>query len=152
MAHLSGSRTCRVLALIWSATVAIYLVVVSVAIIRDTNFPLNFGTIRTVGRAGLWITLLPGLLGLIAIPLVLMRERLGTWLLGTFSLFWAGVLISALPRIWNAPRTFCMRTFCISTPWISRLLVFGLMTPFLLAALWSEREAVRDTQRIRLAK
>jgi hypothetical protein len=33
---------------------------------------------------------------------------------------------------------------CIRTPWIARLLVLALATPFVLAALWARGEAARE--------
>jgi hypothetical protein len=35
---------------------------------------------------------------------------------------------------------------CIRTPWIGRLIVFGLMTPFAFVAIWAKREFARLCQ------
>lgn len=116
---------------------------ISVLILHDARFPLKLGGVNTIGRAGLWITSLPGLLGIVALVLVLSRAGVGAPLLAIYSLFWAGVLASGLPAIWNARTSFCTRTFCITTPWITRLLALALITAFLLVALWAYREAAR---------
>ncbi|MEJ2009604.1 MAG: hypothetical protein P8Z30_15855 [Acidobacteriota bacterium] len=99
---------------------------------------------RTVGRTGLWVTLLPGLGGLVGLFLLLRRARPGAWLLGAYSLFWIALLISGLPAVWNAHHSFCFRTLCITTPWVGRLLLLALAAAFVMAGLWACREATRD--------
>ncbi len=143
MKHSTGSHARRVLALGWSSLTTVLLLGISVLILSDQNFPLNLGIIKTTGRAGLWATLLPGLIGLVAVVLVLWHWRSGALLLGIYSLFWTVLLASALPVVWNAKQSFCLRTFCITTPWLSRLMVFALATPFLLVALWSRSRDAR---------
>lgn len=103
-----GSRVCRGLALIWSATTITYLFVVSMVVIRDASFRLNIGVIKATGRAALWPILLPAVIGLVGFVLVLKRSKWGAW----------------------------PRTICITTPWIGRLLLLTLATCFFLAALW----------------
>ncbi len=136
-----GSHIYRWFLLLWSASTAIYLVIISFLILRDPRFPLNLGLIRTTGRAGLWVTLLPGLVGVAGVLLVVVRARAGAFLLGLYSLFGTAVLACALPAVWNARSSFCTQTMCIRTPWIARLLVLALATPFVLAAFWAKREA-----------
>jgi hypothetical protein len=143
-----GQQMCRGLALMWSALTIIFLLVISVLILGDERFPLNLGTIKTVGRAGLWVTLLPGLVGLLAVLLVLKGARLGAWILGIYSLFWTAVLISGLPAIWTAQQSFCTRTICITTPWVGRLLALALAGSFLLVALWTRREVTRGHHKL----
>ena len=147
MKHSIGSHVRRWLALGWSCLTIVLLLGISVLILGDPKFPLNVGIIKTSGRAGLWATLLPGLIGLGAVVLVLWHSRLGSRLLGIYSLFWTVVVASALPGVWNAKRSFCIRTFCITTPWLGRLLVFALATAFLLVTLWTRREATQPGQR-----
>jgi hypothetical protein len=132
-----GSLASRCLAVIWSATTIVYSAVVSAVIIGDANFRLNIGVITMTGRASLWPILVPAVIGLIGLLLVLRRVRWGGWLLGAYSLFWAGVLAAGLPGIWNAKTSFCTRTICITTPWIGRLLLFALPACFLLLARWA---------------
>jgi hypothetical protein len=139
-----GPRVYRWVVLLWSAFTAVYLLTLSVLIFRDAQFPLNLGLIRTTGRAGLWITLLPGVVGVLALLLILLRARMGALLLGAYSLFWTVVLACTLPAVWNARSSFCTQTMCIRTPWIARLLVLALATPFVLAALWARGEAARE--------
>jgi hypothetical protein len=136
-----GSRLCRWLTLSWSMLTIVYLLAISVLVLRDGAFPLNFGSIHTTGRTGLWLTLLPSLAGCVALLLALRRVRAGAWLLSIYSLLWTGVLVSGLPAVWNARTSFCTRAFCITTPWIGRLLLLALAMPFLLVALWTSREA-----------
>lgn len=138
----------RGLALTWSVLTVIFLLVISALILQDEGFPLNLGVIKTTGRVGLWISLLPGLAGLVAVLLLLLRGRVGAWLLGIYSLFWTAVLISGLPAVWNARHSFCIRTICITTPWVGRLLVLALASAFLLVALWAYREATRDDHKV----
>lgn len=131
-----GSRTCRALALIWSATTIIYLAIVSAAIFHDPTFHLNVGVMKMTGRTALWPITLPAVIGVVGLVLVLWHVRWGDWLLGAYSLFWASVLAAGLPAIWNVKTSFCTRTMCITTPWIGRLLLFALATCFFLVALW----------------
>lgn len=130
------SHACRGVALTWSAITIMYLVVLSVLIIRDANFRLDIGIIKLTGRSALWPILLPAVIGLVGLLLVLGRVRWGGWLLGAYSLFWAGILAAALPAVWNAKTSFCTRTLCVTTPWIGRLLTVALAACFLLVALW----------------
>ena len=136
-----GSRSCGFLASLWSALTAGYLLAISVLILSNDSFPLKLGSIHTIGRTGLWLTLLPGSLGIVALLLAFRWTRLGSWLLSIYSLFWTGLLASGLPAIWNARMSFCTRSLCITTPWIGRLLLFALITPFLMITLWKSREA-----------
>jgi hypothetical protein len=137
----AGSRIYRWVVLLWSAFTAVYLLVISALIFRDARFPLNLGLIRTTGRAGLSVTLVPGVVGVLALLLILLRVRMGALLLGAYSLFWTVVLACTLPAVWNARSSFCTQTMCIRTPWIGRLLVLALATLFVLGALWARGEA-----------
>jgi len=146
MGHSLGWQVRRVLALLWSSLTIGFFLFISVLILSDPRFPLNLGSINTTGRAGLWATLPPGVVGLSGIVLMFCHSAWGARMLGIYSLFWAAMIASGLPAVWNAQRTFCTRTFCIQTPWISRLLVLGLATPFLLVALWSRRQASQESR------
>jgi hypothetical protein len=75
MDHSLGWRVRRTLALLWSLVTIGFLLFVSVLILRDPAFPLKLGVISTTGGTGLWATLLPGLVGLIAVLLVTPRAR-----------------------------------------------------------------------------
>lgn len=142
MARPIGSQVIRWSALSWLACTVVYLLVLSVLVVDQPRFPLNLGLIRTVGRAGLWITLAPAFAGALAFILVLLRRRIGAVVLGLYCWFWAGVLACGLPVIWNARESFCTRTLCIRTPWIGRLLLLGLMTPFVMVALWARKAPI----------
>lgn len=130
-------------ALFWLAASTIYLVVLSALICGNARFPLNLGAIRTTGRAGLWITVAPAIAGMAAFLLVVFRVRAGSLVLGAYCGFWTVVLACGLPWIWNARESFCTSTMCIRTPWIGRLVVIGLMTPFAIVALWAKQEFAR---------
>jgi hypothetical protein len=143
MAHPIESRIARWSALAWLAVSSIYLLGLSVVICGNARFPLTLGAIKTTGRTGLWLTLVPAIAGLAALGLLLFRERAGAMALGVYCAFWIVVLAGVLPFVWNARQSFCTATMCIRTPWIGRLLVFGLMTPFAIVALWARREFAR---------
>jgi len=49
----------RSLALVWSAFTSLYVLVLSVLILRDAGFSLMLGSINTTGHGGLWVTLSP---------------------------------------------------------------------------------------------
>jgi hypothetical protein len=140
------SRIGRWSALAWLAGSSVYLLVLSAVICGNARFPLKLGAIKTTGRTGLWLTLVPALAGFLALGLVLFRIRAGAFILGVYCAFWTAVLASVLPFVWNARQSFCTSTMCIRTPWIGRLLVFGLMTPFAIVALWARREFARLRQ------
>jgi len=132
------------LVFLWTLASFIWLFIIAILIFHQPNFPLNLGLVRTTGRTGLWITLLPALWGMLAVCLLFIRRKLGAKLLGIYSAFWMGILLSALPVVWHARHSFCIRNaFCITTPWVGRLTVLAFAVPFLLVALWSYREAIR---------
>ncbi|MGO9864869.1 MAG: hypothetical protein ACLPLR_14745 [Terriglobales bacterium] len=132
------------LVFLWTLASFVWLFIIAFLIFHQPGFPLKLGLVRTTGRTGLWITLLPALWGLAAVCLLFIRRKLGARLLGIYSAYWVGILLSALPAVWNARHSFCIRNhFCITTPWVGRLTVVAFAIPFLLVALWSYREAVR---------
>jgi hypothetical protein len=133
-------------ALLWLAVSTVYLIVLSVLICGNARFPLNLGAIRTTGRVGLLVTLAPAIAGCLAFILVLFRTRAGAIVLGAYCGVWIIVLACGLPWVWNARESFCVRTVCIRTPWIGRILVFALMTPFAIIANWAKHEFTRLRQ------
>jgi hypothetical protein len=145
MGVLSGQRFRLAFALFWTLASTLMLLGISVAIFRQPGFPLDLGLIRTSGRSGLWVTLLPGGLGLVAVLLLFWQRRVGAGLLAAYSLFWLVIFAGGLHAVWNAKRSFCIESldFCIVTPWIGRLTTIGLAVPFLLVAVWSGRQAAR---------
>ena len=147
MARSIGLLLGRWSAMLWLAVTTAYVLAISVLIVRDARFPLVLGAIRTTGRPGLWITLGLAIPGLIAFILIMRRLRAGSILLGIYCGLWTALLTSVLPFIWNARQSFCTRTMCIRTPWLGRLLVFGLMTLFAAAALWARQEFARTRHR-----
>lgn len=146
MARSLRSEIGRWSALLWLAISTTYLLVLSVLIAGNAQFPLNLGAIRTTGRTGLWVTLVPAIAGSLAFFLLWLRIRAGALVLGAYCGFWTVILVCGLPWVWNARETFCTRTVCIRTPWIGRLLVIGLMTPFVIVAIWAKNEFARLCQ------
>jgi hypothetical protein len=124
----------------WIVLTILLFLGLSVLVFVTPRFPLAIGLLRTTGRSGLWITFLPALVGLAGV-LLWRRAKLGAGLLTAYSSFWCLTFLSGLPYVWNAKRSFCIRTFCITTPWLGRLTVLALAGPFLLAAIWAGRSA-----------
>lgn len=143
MTRSARSEIGRWSALLWLAVSTVYLIVLSVLICSNERFPLNLGAIRTTGRVGLFVTLTPAIAGCLAFFLVLFRARAGAIILGIYCGIWMAVLACALPWVWNARESFCMRTVCIRSPWIGRILIFALMTPFAIIANWTRHEYSR---------
>ena len=127
-----------VLALFWICITALFFLGLSVGVFADPHFPLAIGVFRTVGRTGLWVTLLPTLVAMLGL-ILWRRQKFGSGLVAAYSLFWFVAFLSGLPYVWNAKRSFCLRNFCITTPWLGRLTVLTLAAPFLLAAIWAGR-------------
>jgi hypothetical protein len=125
-----------VLALLWICITALFFLGLSVAVFADPHFPLAIGVFRTVGRTGLWVTLLPTLAAMLGL-ILWRRQKFGSALVSAYSLFWFIAFLSCLPYVWNAKRSFCLRNFCITTPWLGRLTVLALAAPFLLASIWA---------------
>ena len=131
------------LAFFWIFLTILLFLGLSVAVFLTPRFPLAIGVLRTTGRPGLWITLLPSVVGLAGV-LLRQKAKLGAGLLTAYCSFWFLTTLSGLPYVWNAKRSFCIRSFCITTPWLGRLTVLALATPFLLAAIWSGRTAMQS--------
>lgn len=140
----------RVLALVWVAGSAMFLLGLSVPIIKQPNFHLNFGLVRTNGPEGLWATLLPGVVGLAGVLLVRTHRSLGAGLLLVYSAYWTVLLASGIPVVWNAKSSFCLNGLgvCITIPWVGRATVTGLVAAFALTSLWSWR-VIRAREEVR---
>jgi len=134
-----------VLALFWICITALFFLGLSVAVFANPHFPLAIGVFRTVGRTGLWVTLLPTLVAMLGL-LLWRRQKFGAGLVAAYSLFWSVAFLSCLPYVWNAKRSFCVRNFCITTPWLGRLTTLALAAPFLLAAIWAGRARFQPPQ------
>jgi hypothetical protein len=129
------------LAFSWIAGSAMFLVGISVLIVRQPNFPLSFGIVRTLGIEGLWATLLPAMAALAGLALVRARKTVAGVLVLLYSAYWAILLASGVPVVWNATSSFCLTGLglCITVPWIGRAVVMGLLAAFALTGLWSWR-------------
>jgi hypothetical protein len=116
-----------------------FLLVLSALILAQPKFPLSVGMVRTTGRAGLLVSLLPALLGGGGLVLLRSRRKAGALLVAAYSVFWAVVFLAGLPQVWNARQSFCLKGlgFCITSPWIARLTVFAIAAVFLLCAWWA---------------
>ena len=141
MIEMNGNPVTGGLARFWITGTAILLFVVAVGILSQPGFPLGFGVIRTTGLAGLWMTLVPGLVGLSGVVLLRGTGRLGPGLVLVYSVFWSLIVGSGLPSVWNAKESFCLKGlgFCITSPWIGRAAAMILLTSFLLVVLWAWR-------------
>lgn len=130
-------------ALLWTSATASFLLIVSVLIVVKPRFPLNLGMVKTTGMTGLPVTLVPAAAGLTGILLFLLRRRGAAALLSVYSFWWAALMASGFPAIWNAKRTFCLDAlkFCIISPWVARITLLGIVMPFLLSAIWFLRSA-----------
>lgn len=115
----------------------------SVAVLRNPRFPLALGIIRTTGRTGLWITLLPAMVALVGL-IARTRKKFSAVLLAAYCAFWSVVILSGLPFVWNAKQSFCFKNLCITSHWVARLAVLGLATPFVLAAISTGRPIARQ--------
>ena len=123
----------------WLLVSALLLCGISVLILVQKNFSLHVGLIRTTGRAGLLPTLLPALVCLLGLSLLPRFRRAGGALVVIYSLYCSVLMAAGLPSVWNAQSSFCLRglNFCITSPWLARLLVMGLAASFLVATLWA---------------
>ena len=149
---MNGQRVTEGLARLWTAGSATLLLVIAVGILTQPGFPLGLGPIRTTGLAGLWVTLVPAVVGLVGVVLLRGDGRLGPGLVLLYSVFWSVVVASALPSVWNAKKSLCLNGpgFCITGPWIGRMVAVGILTPFLLVGVWAWRrvaERGRKTDR-----
>ena len=75
------------LVLIWSLVTISLLFGISVVLMSQPGFPFNPGLVHTTGRPGLWITLLPALVGFSGVLLRRHFRRLGAGLPGIYSIF-----------------------------------------------------------------
>jgi hypothetical protein len=143
-----GSRGRYVLVLIWSLLTISLLFGISVMVMSQPSFPLNLGLVQTTGRPGLWIILLPALAGFSGVLLMRHFRRLGEGLLGMYSIFWGAMIAGALPVVWNAQSSFCIESlkFCITSPWVGRLMAIGVAAPFLLVGYWCLRRMGGETR------
>jgi hypothetical protein len=126
------------LAFSWIVVTMFFFFGLSVAVFSNPRFPLALGMIRTTGRAGLWITLLPAVVALAGF-IVWKRKRLSAALLAAYCVFWSVAVLSGLPYVWNAKQSFCFKNYCITTHWVARLAILALATPFVLAAISTGR-------------
>ena len=131
----------RALSLFWIAGTVMFLLGLSVLIVKQQNFPLNFGLVSTRGLTGLWATLLPGIAGLAGAVLVRAQKTLGAGLVLAYSAYWTILLASGIPVVWNAKSSFCLNGLgvCITIPWLGRAAVIGLVAAFAFVGLWSYR-------------
>jgi hypothetical protein len=133
----------RVVSLFWIAGSALLLLGLSALIVGQKNFPLDFGLVRTRGLNGLWTTLLPGVVGLAGAALLRPRKVIGSCLVAVYSGYWTVLLASGIPAVWNAKSSFCLNGLglCITTPWLGRAVLIGLISAFALTGLWAWQDA-----------
>ncbi len=73
---MNRHRVTAGLARFWTAGSATLLLVIAIGILTQPDFPLGLGLIRTTGLAGLWVTLVPAVVGLVGVGLVRGSGRL----------------------------------------------------------------------------
>ncbi len=117
-------RALRRLALIWVAATAVLLLGIAGHVATERDFPLGLGLIQTKGLAGLWPTLLPGLMGIAGVVLLGRSSRVACALLLAYSAFWSLVLASLVPTAGHGSR-------------VGLAVVVTLLTPFVLVGAWS---------------
>jgi hypothetical protein len=143
MRGITGQEVRRALASLFIAVTIGFLVVITILIVTQPKFPLDIGLVRTTGRTGLFVTAVPAMVGIIGLALLWRKRRVGSILVTAYCAFWAIVFLGSLPQVWNARQSFCLKglNFCIVSPWVARLTVLAIVTPFLLSGWWSLRQA-----------
>jgi hypothetical protein len=131
----------RALVSTWIVVSALPLLGIALGILTEPGFPLGLGLIRTRGLAGLWVSLLPAVVGVAGVVLFSWSRRVGAGLILAYSAFWTVLLAGMLPVVWNAESSFCLRGLgvCITAAWLGRLVVLALLAAFLGVAGWSWR-------------
>jgi hypothetical protein len=137
-----ASRTLSVLVYLWTIPSVLFLLFVSLLIMREPGFPLILGLVETKGLMGLWATLIPGMVGLAAMILLLRHRPVGAKLLILYCLFWLISLGGECLVDW------AQRQMTFSGWLHDDALVFVLLAPFLLSALWAWRRGVSASQAI----
>jgi hypothetical protein len=142
MRGITGQQVRRALASLFIAVTIGFLVVITILIVTQPKFPLDIGLVRTTGRTGLFVTVVPAMAGIIGLALLWRKRRVGSILVTAYCAFWAIVFLGGLPQVWNARQSFCLKglNFCIVSPWVARLTVFAIAIPFLLSAWWALRQ------------
>jgi hypothetical protein len=131
----------RALVSTWIVVTALPLLGITLGILMEPGFPLGLGLVRTRGLTGLWVSLLPAVVGVAGVVLLRWSRRVGAGLILAYSAFWAVLLAGMLPVVWNAESSFCLRGLgvCITAAWLGRLVVLVLLAAFLLVSSWSWR-------------
>lgn len=142
MGTITGKGVRRALVSLFVMVTIGFLLVITVLIVTQPQFPLNIGLVRTTGRAGLVATAVPAMAGIIGLVLLWRRRRIGSLLVAAYCAFWTIVFLGGLPQVWNSRQSFCLKglNFCIVSPWVARLTVLAIVTPFLLSGWWSLRQ------------
>jgi hypothetical protein len=141
-------RVFLILALMWTGFTVVSLAVITAMILKEPEFPLGLGWIRTRGLAGLWITLPSTLLGFAGLILLKTHRPIGSRLLLLYSALWTLALLpgmlAELPTIVRHPLAYCADGTC--TPWV---ITVGITVAFALCGLWYARQAYPQPGRIR---
>jgi hypothetical protein len=133
----------RALVSTWIVVTALPLLGITLGILTEPGFPLGLGFIRTRGLTGLWVSLVPAVVGVTGVVLLRWSRRVGASLIFAYSAFWVVVLAGMLPVVWKAGSSFCLRGLgvCITAAWLGALVVLGLLAAFLVVSTWSWRRA-----------
>jgi hypothetical protein len=136
----------RALVRAWIVATTLPLLGITLGVLMEPGFPLGLGVIRTRGLTGLWVSLLPAVVGLAGVVLLGRSRRMAAGLILAYSVFWVVLLAGMLPVVWNVESSFCLRGLgvCITAAWLGRLIVLALLATFVVVSTWSLRR-VRAT-------
>jgi hypothetical protein len=131
----------RALVRVWIIVTALPLLGITFGILLEPGFPLGLGVVQTRGLTGLWVSLLPAVVGIVGVVVLSWSSRVGAGLILVYSAFWALLLAGMLPVVWNVQSSFCLRGLgvCITGAWLGRLVVLGLLAAFVLVSGWCLR-------------
>jgi hypothetical protein len=139
-------RLFLALTVLWTTFTVVFLGVITVVIVKEPAFSLGLGLIRTIGLAGLWITVPSILLGTAGLAMLMTRRAIGARVLLLYSFIWTLILLpgmlSRLPAIVRHPIAYCTSGTC--TPWIIKV---AITLAFVLSTVWYARQTYRQVAR-----
>jgi hypothetical protein len=131
-----GERVRLVLVLLWIIPSVLVFLGVSMAMLREPDFPFGIGLIETQGIQGLWAATPMGLLGATAVVLLSLRRRLGAKLLIFYCMVWVVSLLGGLLKDWYEARF--TPQYCAAEELLAVALVTGAMVLcFVLVIFWA---------------
>jgi hypothetical protein len=136
------------LALWWTRSSVIWLLVVGGVFLFHRNLPLTLGTFRATADAVIVSAVALAFLGVGGLVLHQRNPRLGAGLLAGYCVLWLIPLVAALPSVWNARSSICLSgiNICVTSEAAAGLMI-GFVIAFSLVALWAARASVRASSR-----